>query len=297
MTQSSPIIGSGKSGLEYRQEDNAGKQALLNHHKGAVAPDYAEAGTIWLDDSETPWILRLFDGASWIPLGQINASADSFVPMFGTTALGMAEFGVTMAGAAAIRIASTDTTTGGKARINLDAKDAGGTSTTCVRLLSESKTVTAGDMDGALRIDTVQDGTLAARLAIGAGVYTPSMADPGLNGIAAQIMTANAHVTGEVSLADDTAFHFVPGVTSGFICAHAREGNSNFRMMAHYSAASGHGVLTPMNIGSSFNGHSGVLNGTTGTDGKVNFSAHTNGRIYIENRSGATVTIKYTIIG
>jgi hypothetical protein len=32
----------------------------------------------------------------------------------------------------------------------------------------------------------------------------------------------------------------------------------------------------------------GVLAGTTGTDVKVTVSPHTNGNIYIENRSGAT---------
>jgi len=45
MTQATPSIGANKSGLQYRTEDNDGKKALLNHHKGATAPAYAEAGS------------------------------------------------------------------------------------------------------------------------------------------------------------------------------------------------------------------------------------------------------------
>lgn len=87
MTQASPTIGANKSGLTYRQEDNDGKKALLNHHKGAAAPSYAEAGAIWLDDSATPWLLKLHDGTDWVILGSINASSDAFQPYLGTAAL------------------------------------------------------------------------------------------------------------------------------------------------------------------------------------------------------------------
>jgi len=92
MTQSSPTIGSNKSGLAYRQEDNDGKKALLNHHKGPSAPIYAEAGTIWLDDAATPWILKLHDGSDWIALGSVNASTNAFQPYQGTGALRFANY-------------------------------------------------------------------------------------------------------------------------------------------------------------------------------------------------------------
>lgn len=87
MTQSSPTIGSNKSGLTYRQEDNDGKKALLNHHKGSSAPGYAEAGTLWLDDAATPWLLKIHDGSDWIVLGSINASSNAFQPYQGAGAL------------------------------------------------------------------------------------------------------------------------------------------------------------------------------------------------------------------
>jgi len=87
MSQASPSIGANKSGLTYRQEDNDGKKALLNHHKGATAPDYAEAGMLWLDDSATPWALKMSDGADWIIVGTINAGTNAFQPYQGASAL------------------------------------------------------------------------------------------------------------------------------------------------------------------------------------------------------------------
>ncbi len=92
MSQSTPTIGANKSGLAYRQEDNDGKKALLNHHKGPAAPDYAEAGAIWLDDSGAPWLLKTHDGSDWITLGSVNASSNAFQPYLGTGALKLVNY-------------------------------------------------------------------------------------------------------------------------------------------------------------------------------------------------------------
>lgn len=84
MTQATPTIGANKSGLTYRQEDNDGKKALLNHHKGSTAPTYAEAGTLWLDDAATPWVLKLHDGTDWLKIYDVNASNNTVTPYLGT---------------------------------------------------------------------------------------------------------------------------------------------------------------------------------------------------------------------
>jgi len=86
MTQTTSQIGADQSGLAYRNADNAGKQAILNHHKGNPAPTYAEAGMIWLDDTTTPWLLKFYDGADWIVLGAVNATTNTFNPYTGTAA-------------------------------------------------------------------------------------------------------------------------------------------------------------------------------------------------------------------
>lgn len=87
MSQSNPILGAGLTRTGYRESDNNGKQALLNHHKGPAAPEYAEAGVIWVDDAATPWLLKFYDGAHWITLGAINATANTFTPFMGTSGL------------------------------------------------------------------------------------------------------------------------------------------------------------------------------------------------------------------
>lgn len=104
MTQANPIIGPDRSGIEYRMEDNDGKQALLTHHKGPTAPTYAEAGTIWLDDHETPWKLKIHDGSEWIVTSAISPS-DNTVEMFhGAQPLRLLNYAVDMGAANAYAV-------------------------------------------------------------------------------------------------------------------------------------------------------------------------------------------------
>jgi len=87
MSQSSPTIGAGKSGADYRSEDNSAKTALLNHHKGGLAPSYAEAGCLWLDDTATPWLLKMFNGADWISVSEVDATTNEAKPYINGGAL------------------------------------------------------------------------------------------------------------------------------------------------------------------------------------------------------------------
>ncbi|MCK5659285.1 MAG: tail fiber protein [Alphaproteobacteria bacterium] len=87
MSQVSPTIGSGKTHLEYRQTDNDGKTALMNHHKGSSVPSYAAAGMIWLDDAATPWLLKVYDGTDWVAFSSINASTNAIEAYHGTAPL------------------------------------------------------------------------------------------------------------------------------------------------------------------------------------------------------------------
>ncbi|MCK5554828.1 MAG: SGNH/GDSL hydrolase family protein [Alphaproteobacteria bacterium] len=79
MTQATPTVPNG-SGAAYRTDANAARSALLNHHKGATATTYAEAGILWLDDSATPWLMKMYDGTDWITLGAVNATTNVFTP-------------------------------------------------------------------------------------------------------------------------------------------------------------------------------------------------------------------------
>ena len=76
MTQANPIIGANKTGLNYRLEDNDGKKAIINNHKGGSEPEYAESGMLWLDDSQTPWDMKFYDGSNWISLFKIDTASN-----------------------------------------------------------------------------------------------------------------------------------------------------------------------------------------------------------------------------
>lgn len=55
--------------------------ALYSSHSGASRPSYAVAGTIWLDTTTTPWLLKMFNGtANDITLGSIDPAAFTFSP-------------------------------------------------------------------------------------------------------------------------------------------------------------------------------------------------------------------------
>jgi len=57
------------------------RDALHSMHKGPSQPSYAVVGTMWIQDNQTPWVLRVFDGASNISLGTIDPSSHAYSPI------------------------------------------------------------------------------------------------------------------------------------------------------------------------------------------------------------------------
>jgi len=55
--------------------------------------------------------------------------------------------------------------------------------------------------------------------------------------------------------------------------------------------------MTIISCGANIEVTTGILSGTTGTDGKFTISAHTDGKIYFENRRGSTRGFTYTLFG
>lgn len=107
MSQANPSIGANKPGLTYRNEDNAGKLAQLSSHKGSTAPSYAVAGTIWLDDNATPWLLKIYDGSDWITFGAVNATTNAFTPFLGTSGIKYLNYAADTGDADAYAVAPT----------------------------------------------------------------------------------------------------------------------------------------------------------------------------------------------
>ena len=79
MTQATnPSIATGQTGTAYRTQDNDRYAAALTQHSGSSRPTYAVTGTLWLDTTGTPWILKMYDGADDISVGTVNASTNAF---------------------------------------------------------------------------------------------------------------------------------------------------------------------------------------------------------------------------
>ena len=62
-----------------RTDINNALKALGNQQKGGTAPSGPLAGWLWLDDSGSPWILKLYDGTDWISIGTFNTTTNLFV--------------------------------------------------------------------------------------------------------------------------------------------------------------------------------------------------------------------------
>lgn len=109
---------------------------------------------------------------------------------------------------------------------------------------------------------------------------------------------------GTFSLTDDTATSITPPagmLKSGLFLIHSYD-PAGISPVITESAVLWFDVgttaaTTTVNAGSDTNITTGVLAGTTGTDTKVTISAHSDGKIYIENRRGATRNFRYVFIG
>lgn len=90
-----------------------------------------------------------------------------------------------------------------------------------------------------------------------------------------------------VAIKNDGAINFTPQNTIGFLF---------FKHDSHYTIISYDTSPTPLCIKVSASALIDVatvaLRGTTGTDGRITISAY-NGKLYIENRTGATITGRY----
>jgi hypothetical protein len=100
------------------------------------------------------------------------------------------------------------------------------------------------------------------------------------------------------SLADDTAMSFSPLNIAGKLLVFGRSsstlaGQVLFEGLFRHTTAV---FLTPFHLGTETVYTTGALAGTTGTNGKFTISVHTDGKIYFENRTGATVALYYAIM-
>lgn len=229
-------------------------------------------------------------------LAQLNAipAANDVIPIVDVSDTSMAASGTTKK-IAANRIVATDG--------NAAVVTGGGT----VALGGNSLTVTGGnptlrdggtlDLNGNTLSLTGGNVTLTDSGTLDLNGYTATV--PGTGTLALRDVTNSfgAIHTISQSISDDSVLSFVPAAGWGmlFITGAALGHNGVFAFRC--SAGSEYcGVVTQFST--LFDTTTGVLTGTTGTDGKITVSAAVStGRVYIENRSGASRSLQVLVIG
>ena len=109
-------------------------------------------------------------------------------------------------------------------------------------------------------------------------------------------LNTNALMGYNVNLADDNATSFTPSYDRLYVIVHSINGAGNYGT-AEIWCVNGAVVGTRISGSSTFEVTTGALTGTTGTDAKFTISPHSDGKIYVENRLGATRTFSLTMIG
>ena len=112
----------------------------------------------------------------------------------------------------------------------------------------------------------------------------------------AQIMpTVRTGVTG--SVADNGVYSFTPTKAIGLLVL-APQGTTGSMgaILGLIYFDTGTPATATLVVGASVNITTGALTGTTGTDAKITVSAHTDGKIYIENRIGGARNWAYLVL-
>lgn len=100
----------------------------------------------------------------------------------------------------------------------------------------------------------------------------------------------------QYTVADDAATSFTPITTAGLILIQSRSASATNYLFSFYVITAGGSFSPTYAIGSNTVVTTGALTGTTGTDGKLTLSVNTSdGKIYIENRTGASRNIMVKI--
>jgi len=98
-----------------------------------------------------------------------------------------------------------------------------------------------------------------------------------------------------VTIADDGVYSFDPAINTGIVTVSLDDGACEFGYRVSEAASAC--AISIANASAQFAATTGALTGTTGTDDRVTVSAHTDGKIYVENRRGGSRTVRIMVRG
>ena len=101
------------------------------------------------------------------------------------------------------------------------------------------------------------------------------------------VLVNNAKIQPMTALNDDKAISVTPPNAQGFLLYRKLGGATG--AIISFDAITGTAYCFKIAGSADIETRTGALSGTTGTDGKITISAHTDGKVYIENRLGSTL--------
>jgi len=148
-----------------------------------------------------------------------------------------------------------------------------------------------GDIIQSATINSLQEEVVAVetelRKTTGSVVSHGSLAGLGNNDHPQYVLVNNAKMRSMTALNDDTAASITPSNNQGFLLYRKLGGASG--AVISFDATTGTAYCFKIAGSADIETRTGALSGTTGTDGKITISAHTDGKVYIENRLGSTL--------
>ena len=273
-------------------------EPLLNTRFGPNPPVDAEHGMFWLDNGNDPaWTLKLYTPDGWYDILYINVSTGIIKGGLwavntngGNTINGLLEI-IGLAGDDIYQLKLTASS--GQTDKIFIAEQSTGADLFTIGNGGETKITGNAVVDSfsdiiTLRVQghsTQTNPLLTLETSSGTDVMTVDNSGK---------ITAGGLRTGTFTLGVDTANSFTAAIDSGFLFVHT-EGESQ-RVIAQFKT-SGTALMNAIHSSSEYQQTTGALTGTTGLSNKVTISAHTDGKIYIENRNGSSKTINFTILG
>jgi|GEM_PF-1138087 len=259
----------------FRTDLNNALSALASLSAGSTAPATPTQYQLWLDSSASPLVLKFYDGVDWIALSSINASTNAAAPVLANDAL------------------SGDKVHSGTisdfASLGIDDN------ATALRLtLGDSETVI--NDSGAVHDTRIEGDTDAYLLFVKAstdkvGIGTASPAEKlQVSGV----VRANAFTSYTFTLADDAATSIDLGAAAAGWCFISSLSSSTakgaFFFKVGASPAADSAIASPGTLGT------GTLAGATGVDGEFTIRAHTDNKLYFENRTGAALPFTLALV-
>lgn len=258
----------------FRTDLNNALVALASLSSGASAPATPTQYQLWLDTSASPLLLKVYDGSDWISLSSINASSNTAVPVLANDAL------------------SGDKVDGGT--ISSFASTGIDDNATALRLtLTDAETV-VNDSGSAhdTRIEGDNDASLFVAKAstdrVGIGTNAPAEKLQ-----VAGVVRAQAFTSHTFTLADDAATSIDLGAAASGMCF-ISSFNSAVRGAFFFKVGSSPLADTPIAAPGTLG--TGTLAGATGVDGEFTIRAHTDNKLYFENRTGASLGFTVALV-